>query len=28
LKTYGSHVRDTFDYYPPSVEIYPTVDLA
>jgi hypothetical protein len=28
LKKYGIHVMDTFDYYAPSIEIYPTVDLA
>lgn len=27
LKTYGIHVMDTFDIYPPSIEIYPVVDL-
>ena len=27
LKQYGIHVLDKFDYYPPSIEIYPTVDL-
>lgn len=27
LKTYGIDVMDEFAYYPPSLEIYPTVDL-
>lgn len=27
LKLYGIDVMDEFDYYPPSVEIYPVVDL-
>ena len=27
LKKYGIHVMDKFDHYPPSIEIYPTVNL-
>ena len=27
LKTYGIDVMDEFKYYPPSLEIYPTIDL-
>ena len=27
LKLYGIDVMDEFKYYPPSIEIYPTVDL-
>ena len=27
LKTYGIDVMDDFKYYPPSLEIYPTIDL-
>lgn len=27
LKTYGIDVMDEFSYYPPSIEVYPTVAL-
>ena len=28
LKTYNIHVMNTFDFYPPSIEVYPTVEFA
>ena len=27
LRTYGINVMDEFKYYPPSIEVYPTIEL-